>query len=68
MPSPHVTRAVGSTTAAGNGAAVDIRATAPNWPTFSDERDRDRASRVHRNRYAGRSQTSGIGGVIHESD
>jgi len=24
----------------GNGAAVDMRATAPNWPTFSDERDK----------------------------
>lgn len=23
----------------GNGTAVDMRATAPNWPTFSDERD-----------------------------
>lgn len=24
----------------GNGSAVDIRATTPNWPTLSDERDR----------------------------
>jgi len=39
----------------GNGAAVDMRATAPNWPTFSDERARERASRVRRNRYAGRT-------------
>ena len=55
MPSPHVTRAVVSTTAAGTALAVDMRATAPNWPTFSDERDRERVSRVRRNRSAGRT-------------
>ncbi len=37
----------------GNGVAVDIRATAPNWLTFSDERDKEPVHRVRRNECAG---------------
>jgi hypothetical protein len=36
----------------GNGAAVDMRATAPNWPTFSDRRDKECVRTVRRNECA----------------
>ena len=47
----------------GNGAAVDMRATAPNWPTFSDERDKGRVSRVRQNSLRRPTLDRGIDGA-----